>query len=382
MAGQGGTSMGGAGNGGAVVGARFFATDLLHHIEITVDEQYLDALENDTSTRVPATFRYDGDVLERVGVRKKGQTTLRPLAEKPSFSIKLDEIVRGQDIDGIEKFALDNTIQDATYTSESLSYLLYQRAGVPAPRTAHAVVTFNGELKGIYVVVEAINKKFLSKHYGDGKGNLYEGPWDFDQDPMAADLKDLEDGRTREDLVSLTEAVNAASADSLDADISPYADVDQMIDTVALDMAFCLWDGYAIAAWNFYLYHVPARVPGGGRFVLLPHGADWPYWHADVDPMNPGFRPWGPDSPPGILGVRFTAPPFVERYTRALRRVRDSAFDVEVLSARIDEIERVLHAADVSEPVLREALAAFESEVGAARAFVNERKAFLDALPL
>lgn len=373
----------GAGGGSATQsGQVFFATDTLHHVEITVDEQYLDTLDNDLTVRVPATIVYDGETIEQAGLRKKGQSTLQPLDQKPSFSVKLDDTVAGQDIDGIERFALNNTVMDATYTSEPLSYLLYQRGGVPAPRTAHAVVTFNGEVKGIYVVVEAINKQFLEEHYGDGEGNLYEGPWDFDKDPQEADLKDIEDGRTRDDLIALTNAVNGATPESLDADISPYADVDQLIDTIALDMAFCLWDGYAIAAWNFYLYHVPESVPNGGRFVLLPHGADWPYFHADVDPMNVDFRPWGAEFPAGILGVRLSTGPFVDRYRAALKQVRDDAFDVDVLGARIDEIETVLHTADVADPVIGEAVAGFDDEVGTVRAFVLDRKAFLNAASL
>ena len=373
----------GAGGGaGTQSGQVFFATDTLHHVEITVDEQYLDTLDNDLTVRVPATIVYDGETIEQAGLRKKGQSTLQPLDQKPSFSVKLDDTVAGQDIDGIERFALNNTVMDATYTSEPLSYLLYQRGGVPAPRTAHAVVTFNGEVKGIYVVVEAINKQFLEEHYGDGEGNLYEGPWDFDKDPQEADLKDIEDGRTRDDLIALTNAVNSATPESLDADISPYADVDQLIDTIALDMAFCLWDGYAIAAWNFYLYHVPESVPNGGRFVLLPHGADWPYFHADVDPMNVDFRPWGAEFPAGILGVRLSTGPFVDRYRAALKQVRDDAFDVDVLGARIDEIETVLHTADVADPVIGEAVAGFDDEVGTVRAFVLDRKAFLNAASL
>jgi spore coat protein H len=381
----GGESAGGAGAGGGAAtqsGTQLFATATLHHVEITVADEYLDTLDNDLTVRVPATIVYDGEVVTDAGLRKKGQSTLQPLDQKPSFSVKLDDTVAGQDIDGIERFALNNTVMDATYTSEPLSYLLYQRAGVPAPRTAHAIVTFNGEVKGIYVVVEAINKQFLQEHYGDGEGNLYEGPWDFDKDPAQADLKDIEDGRTRDDLIALTDAVNASAQDSLDAAIAPYADVDQLIDTIAIDMAFCLWDGYAIAAWNFYLYHVPESVPAGGRFVMLPHGADWPYFHADIDPMDVDFRPWGEGSPAGILGVRLTTAPFVDRYRAALKSIRDDAFDTGVLGARIDEIDAVLHTADASHPVIGEALVSFDAEVDTARAFVLDRKAFLDAINL
>lgn len=362
-------------------GLAFFDPTQLHRVEIVVEAQHLDALDNDLTARVPCSLTYDGKTVAQAGIRKKGQTSLRPLAEKPSFSVKLDEFTPGADLDGIEKFALNNTLQDRTYLSEPLTYLLYDRAGIPAPRSAHAVVTFNGETKGIYVVVEATNKEHLRNHYGDGNGNLYEGPWDFTQDVNAADLKDEDEGRTRDDLRALTQVVLDTPADQLEAALAPLADLENLITTVAVDMAFCLWDGYTVAAWNFYLYHVPAGVPGpsADRFVMLPHGADWPYWHADLDPLDPNFRPWGEQFPPGLLAVRLTSPPFVERYRTTLRRVRDQAFDRDVLAARIDQVQAILQTADRSDPVLDEAVQGFLDGVAEARAFVDERRAFLDA---
>jgi len=353
-------------------GERMFDTSLLHQVDITVAPEYLDSLDNDLETRVPCTLAYDGEVVAEAGIKKKGQSTLQPLADKPSFNVKLDEFVAGADIDGISRLALNNTIMDTTFLSEPLSYLLYQRAGVPAPRTAHAVVRFNGEVKGIYVVVEAVNKRFLREHYGDGEGNLYEGPWDFTQDVAAIELKDEDEGRTREDLQALTDVVLGTPDDELEAALEPLLDVDELIDTVALDMAFCLWDGYAIAAWNYYLYHPP-----GGRFVLLPHGADWPYWVVDVDPFDVDFRPWGAEYPSGLLANRVvTVPALRARYEQALHEVRDVAFDPAALGARIDEVESILHTA--TEPELAEELAAFDETVATARDFVDGRRAFLD----
>lgn len=364
-------------------GDQLFATDVLHRIDIVVADADLPTLDgDDLSVRVPCTITYDGETVTEAGIRRKGQSTLQPLDQKPSFSIKLDEVIAGQDLDGIEKFVLNNTIKDPTFSSEPLSYAIYQRAGVPAPRTAHAVVTFNGETKGFYVVVESVNKQFLEGHFGDGEGNLYEGPWDFTMDPAAAELKDEDEGRTRDDLVALTDAVQGATPDTLEAAIAPLADVDQLLTVVALDMAFCLWDGYAIAAWNFYLYHVPDTVPDGGRFVMLPHGADWPYWVSDLDPMDPDFRPWGAEFPAGALAIALTSPPFVERYTEALRRVRDEAFDVAALAARVDGIAEVLHTADGTDAVLDAELEGFDAHVAEARAFLEDRRAFLDTLPL
>jgi spore coat protein CotH len=278
-------------------------------------------------------------------------------------------------MDGIEKLLLHNTVMDDSFLSEPLAYLLYERAGVPAPRTAHAIVRFNGEVKGIYVMVEGVDKSFLRRHYGDGDGNLYEGPWDFTQDLGIIELKDEDEGRTRDDLQALTDVVIDSPDETLAADLEPLLDVDEVLTTVALDMEFCLWDGYTIAAWNFYLYH-----RADGRFVLLPHGADWPYWVSDVDPYDVDFRPWGDEYPAGYLAIRMVEVPDLRaRYEATLRTVRDVAFDEAALLGRIDTVEAVLGQADAGDGWTADDLAGFEGSVGTVRDFVRDRRAFLDA---
>src|SRR5687767_3883213 len=68
-------------------GNRVFDTSALHEIAIEVDDAHLASLDEDTDTRVPCAFTFDGERIEGAGCKKKGQTTLRPLDEKPSFSV-------------------------------------------------------------------------------------------------------------------------------------------------------------------------------------------------------------------------------------------------------------------------------------------------------
>jgi hypothetical protein len=147
-------------------------------------------------------------------------------------------------------------------------------------------------------------------------------------------------------------------------------------------MAFCLWDGYTIAAWNFYLYHVPATAasPSAGRFVFLPHGADWPYWVSDLDPLAVDFRPWGQEFPAGSLAVRLSSGAFADRFRGAVVDVRDRAFDVDALGAVIDDVAAALAAADRGDAVVDAEVGAFDGSVDSARAFVVDRRAFLDTL--
>src|ERR1700752_1583792 len=131
-----------------------------------------------------------------------------PLDGKPSFSVKINEFVPGRELDGLKKLTLNNSSRDPTLMNEHLTYELYRRAGQPAPRTSHATLVFNGTTKGFYVVKEAVNKQFFTRHYGSlyNDGNLYEGPWDFTEGAAAADLKDeISEMRSRADLEALTD---------------------------------------------------------------------------------------------------------------------------------------------------------------------------------
>jgi spore coat protein CotH len=356
-----------------------FAPDVLHEVAIEVAEADLASLD-DVNERVPCRVSFDGVVVEDAGVRNKGQTSLRGVDDKLSFSLKFDQFVAGQRLHGLKKLILSNTVQDPSFSNEPVTYLVYQRAGLPAPRTAHAIVSLNGEVKGLYVVVESVDKQFLERHYGDGNGdgNLYEGPWDFPKGADLAELKDeVEEMRSRADLEALTDVVMDSPDVDFTADVEALVDLDQFILDAAIEAVTNAWDGYLWVAWNFYLYHRPDT----GRFVFLPHGANWPYWVADMDPFDLAQDPWGTGDPPGRLAVRVTEIPALEqRYRDAIADVTATAFDVDAIGARLDQIEAVLHSTTSDAAAVAADLASFDDSIGELRDFVVARKAYLQAL--
>lgn len=360
-------------------GARVFATDVLHRVDITVAGGDLGTLDDDTSVRVPCTITIDGETVTGAGIRKKGQTSQRPLSEKPSFSVKVNEFTPGLKLDGLKKLALDAYVQDDSLLVGHLGYEVYRRVGIPAPRTSHGVVTFNGEVKGLYVLEEAINTDFLQNAYGDanGQGNLYEGPWDFRQGAGAMELKDeVEEGRSRADLEALTAVVDDAATGDLAAALAPLIDVDQFIVNYAVEVVALHWDSYAYAAWNYYLYHRPDT----DKFVILPHGVNWPYWHADVDPYDLYVYPWGDGTPPGQLCERLRDVPTLDAaFHDAVENVTAVGWDVPTLLGRIDQVETVLHSVPAAGGRWADDLADFDANVDDARAFVRDRKTYLDA---
>src|SRR5437868_8165083 len=123
-----------------------------------------------------------GDLVwTNIGLRLKGKGSFQPLDRKPCLAIKWDEFVAGQQVQGFSKVFLHNGGRDASLMREFLSASILQEAGFPAARVSHARASINGRDLGFYSLIEAMNKPFLHRTFGDDSGNLYEG-----------DLKDID----------------------------------------------------------------------------------------------------------------------------------------------------------------------------------------------
>jgi spore coat protein H len=366
-----------------LVGRRVFDRDVLHEVAITVAEADLPSIDERSDVRVPASLVFDGVELLQVGVRNKGATSFQPTSQKPSFSIKLNEFVKGQALDGLKKLVLNNTVQDPTWANEILTYDTYRRAGLPAPRVAHAVLSLNGEPKGIYTIVEAINSQFLASYYGTGndQGNLYEGPWDFTKPVADADLKDeLSEMRTRDDLQKLTDIVLSSTDAGYPERLAQVLDVDQFMKGYAVDVATVAWDGYAYDAWNYYLYDNPAD----GRFVFLPAGANWPYFRDEPTAavsVHPLELPqlWGTTDPVGFLAEQrvLELAAMKARFEQYLAEVTETALDVPALNAEFDRLRLVLHSSKLTDAATLGDLQRFDDNVDDAYDFVKNRKQYL-----
>jgi len=353
-----------------------FDRERLHELVITVDAKDVPTL-NTVSDRVPATITFDGITVRQAGVRNKGATSLRPASGKLSFSIKFDELVPGQRLLGMKKLIVNNEVQDPTWVTELYTYDTFRRAGLPASRVAHAVVTFNGVPKGIYNLIEPVNGQFLARHWGAARndGNLYEGPWDFTDGPAKAELKDeVAEMRTRDDLAALVDAVVASADGELEARLAKLLDLDLFMTFFAAEVVTDAWDGYTWDAWNFYLYDVP----GDGHFVFIPAGANWPYFVPDLDPFDIEADLWKDGTPGGYLCRRIRKVPALDaRYRLALERVTRDSFDVAALRATFDQSKRVLHTTTRSDPATRSDLETFDANIARAHDFVERRRAFM-----
>jgi len=252
-------------------GAVLFDDAFVHDIDFLIDEVAAQRLRDRPDGWQEATFVFDGVEVAEVGVRLKGNGSFQPFDDKPSWKVSLDRFVPDQELDGLDQLVLNNMGTDASMIRERMAYRAYQLAGIPAPRTAYARVTVNGEERGTYLMVEDADRRFLRRWYEDSGGSLYEM---FDVEFFSAQVPDFDhDGGPddRRPLYALCDVLDDPSQRLVDEG-SEVLDVEQFAAYLAVSAVLGQFDAYpySVPGDDIYLYVDPTD----GRIDTLPHGAD------------------------------------------------------------------------------------------------------------
>jgi uncharacterized protein (TIGR03437 family) len=263
---------------------RAWGNDQVHEIRLRFSQP-------DWWERLTANYRgtlEDADYLEAamewgphrfasIGVRFKGNSTYHINSKKKPFRLKLNEFVKGQKIEGVGAFNLNNLFGDASFVREVAYYELARAAGLRTPRSGFAALYINDVYWGLYGLGEVVNDDFLQSYFGRGedKGNLYKGDIGATfayLGPDKAAYKRVWEKQTNEaaddwsDLIDFCKTLNETPLSSLEAAMAARMDVDSFLTAMALDNATGNLDGYVGMAQNFNFY----RRPSDGRWVWMP----------------------------------------------------------------------------------------------------------------
>src|SRR5262245_25657818 len=200
---------------------------------ITVDKENLAQLRKEPRKAVRAALTVGAEKFEKIGLHLKGAAgSFRQWDDKPALTVNMDKFVEGQHFRGLDKFHLNNSVQDGAYFNELITCERFLATGCPAARACHAVVELNGRKVGLYVLKEGFDTVFLKRHFKHDGGNLYDGgflqeidqPLKLDHGP-GCDWKDLK----------------ALAATTREADHAKrYAGLEKML---YLDKFYALWVG-------------------------------------------------------------------------------------------------------------------------------------------
>jgi len=106
-------------------------------------------------------------------LKNSGNRTLRA----PKRSWKINFKVDGGDgkVLGMWRFNLKSMYNDASQMREALAWHLFDQVGIPSSRHSYAKLGINGAYRGLFSVIEQVDKGFLKDHFGkNDEGNLYK----------------------------------------------------------------------------------------------------------------------------------------------------------------------------------------------------------------
>jgi spore coat protein H len=307
----------------------FFASSDISVIEIDLDKDAFDSLRKDRRKYVKAKVTQDGKTsFADVGVRIKGSAgSVRDVGDKPALTLNMDKFVDGQRFHGMDKWHLNNSVQDPSYTTDLLCSDLYRSAGIPTTLTTHARVTLNGKPQGLYVVKEGYDKGFLKAHFGNTTGNLYDGGFLQDVDANLQLDHGKADNPDRADLKALVAAAREQDKAKRIEKLEQVLLLDRFTTFMALEVLCWDWDGYPMQRNNYRLYFDPTTK----KATFLPSGMDQMFG----DPNGPLFPTFN-----GVVARKVVdAPEGRKRYLAAVRKLLDGPLRPDPLVKKLDEIQ-------------------------------------------
>lgn len=321
-----------------------FPKDKVVDVNITIDEAEFQSLLDNASAEEykEATVEYNGQTFENVGIRAKGNLSLRSVvnmadSDRYSFKISFDEYVN-QTLEGITKINLNNNYSDASYMREFLAYELAEDMGLPTPKYSYVNVYVNDELWGFYLAVEQIGDSYLERNFDNAYGALYKA-----NGGTGSELNwlktiesytglDLKSEKSNDDiLLDMLDELNNGT------DIESVLNVDEALGFIALNVLTSNMDSYlGQNKHNYYLYE------DDGLFNVLP----WDYNMAFGGLGGSGILIDEPTT--GNLAERplvaklLAVDEYKETYHEIVAKAIEGYLSKDVLAARVQEIRDLI----------------------------------------
>ena len=205
----------------------FFSDDTVQEVRLAISSRDWQTLKDkaDENTYYPADLTWKGVTVRNVGIRSRGSATRNGI--KPGLKIDVNHYVSNQEFLGLKAFNLKNMYSDASVVRESVTMKMFARMGIPSPREAHARVYVNNDYAGIYVIVEAVDRTFISRAFGAPEGEVESGGYLFEFQHIAS----YDFGYLGSGLAAYAGFFKAQTRDT-DSLVNIYAPLEEMIRTI------------------------------------------------------------------------------------------------------------------------------------------------------
>lgn len=156
---------------------RLFDSSRVHTVDIVMEdwEKLLQSAEKEQYH--PCTIIIDGEAFPNVGLRAKGNNSLRLTKKygwnRYSLKVELDHY-EFNNYYGLDKFSLDASFQDNSYMKTWITFDMMRKMGVPTPLCSYTWVRVNGKDWGLFLAVEEPEEAFVMRNFEAPYGKLYK----------------------------------------------------------------------------------------------------------------------------------------------------------------------------------------------------------------
>lgn len=295
-----------------------FDPDVVHEIVIDVDTAALQAVVDayvDTGGKewLSATVTIDGSTYEEVGLRLKGNSSLRGIDSTTApatlpWLIRFDKYVSNQAHVGYADLVIRSN-STSTALNEAVALDLLEVAGLGSQRAAYTSLAFNGGDAQLRLIIEHPDDVWMADNFS-ADGALYKAestgdyryrgddPEDYD------DVFDQEAGKDNTDLVPLIDLldfVNTSDDATFAAELDDHLDVEAFARYLAMMELLDNFDDIDGPGNNSYLYYDAATE----RFTVVAWDLNLAFGARPgggaAGPGGPG-NSGGPGAPGGAAG--------------------------------------------------------------------------------
>ena len=251
--------------------ARLFDDSRVHHVDIQLDDLGAFIADANEEEYAACNVGIDGEVFYQVGLRAKGNNSLRLTEEyglcRYSLKLEFDHFLDGGNYYGLDKFSLDASFQDNSYLKTYITYDMMAFMGVPTPLCSYVWVTMNGKDWGLFLAVEEPEEAFARRNFGNDYGNLYKPDYRLLNDENAdIALKYIDDNpnsypgifenaKFKVSKADQKRVIQALKTLSTGKDLETAVNVDEVLRYFTVQVFVMNWDSYlGRTGHNYFLY--------------------------------------------------------------------------------------------------------------------------------
>jgi len=365
-----------------------FDDGVVHEIRLTMNPRDWESLKANFQLNdyYPTYFTWNGITVKNVGIRSRGLGSRSGV--KPGLRVDFDRYAKDQTMLGLTSIVLRNNTQDPSSLHERIAMRVFARMGLPASRTAHARLFVNNQFVGLYLIVESVDKRFLTRQFKENDGYLYEYEWttayyfeDKGSNPSSYTPEPFSPKTHEKDpqpkpLADMIVAINNTPAADFARVAAGYVDLRQFVMQAAVENYLGDNDGLVGYAGmnNFYLYrfqnsNVSTFIPWD-KSEAFKSAATHPIWYNILD-----VPPWLRNR---LMDRVIAIPEFQNLYLDTLMTAAQSVSSAW-LEGEISRAYQQIRQAAIDDPFKPFTNEQFEQDVRALIEFARTRPAFVVA---